>query len=89
MNVSDEPVMVLKGTTVALVQPVRKVNLNAPISQESHQEDGGMKSDEVQVPDHLKSMVDVAARYLTQEQRLELEKVIMEYQDIFMEQKVN
>ena len=45
MDVSEEPVMVLKGTTVALVQPVGKVNRNPPTSQESHQDDGRMESD--------------------------------------------
>jgi hypothetical protein len=35
MNVSEEPVMVLKGTAVALVQPVRKVNRNPPTSRKT------------------------------------------------------
>ena len=78
-NLTDEPVSVSKGTTIAIVHPVQKI-VKGPGLKASYSDNITIDD----IPEHLKPMVDNASTDLNEAQKAHLYKIIYHNQDIFL-----
>ncbi|MES9884702.1 MAG: RNase H-like domain-containing protein [Sedimenticola sp.] len=76
INVSKKPVQLKQHSLVGSLAPVTTVQ------QVDLQND--LKGHQTHVPEHLKPLLDQASDSLTCEQKQSLQKLIVEYQDVFM-----
>ncbi|CAC5392159.1 unnamed protein product [Mytilus coruscus] len=77
INLTNKPVNLKKDTLLGKLDPV--INVQPLTLPENFQD----TSETVNVPDHLKCLIDKASPELTKNQKFQLEKLIVEYQDIF------
>ena len=77
LNLSDTPVRLQRNTLVGTVQSVE--NVQEPVSKSTSENECSAS-----LPVHLQPLIERASIELTSQQRHALEKVLIEYQDVFV-----
>ena len=78
-NLTDDPVSVSKGTTIALVHPIQQIVKDVG-PKPTYNDDINIDD----IPEHLKNMVDSASADLNHDQKAHLYNIIYHHQDIFL-----
>ncbi|MCG7879381.1 MAG: RNase H-like domain-containing protein, partial [Candidatus Thiodiazotropha endolucinida] len=75
MNVTDKPIVIRKGTTVGMFEPVVQVNDKRETNTNSSAIDA--------LPDRLQELLDRSSKHLDKAQKDKLRSTLTEYQDVF------